>query len=259
MKSNWNGDYLFLLENLVVKDFKIRYRNMSLGVFWSLLNPLVLMGVLTFVFVKVMPNRAIENFPIFVLCGLVPFNFFTVAWNNGTISVANNSGLIKRIPVPREIVPIASVLSTTIHLGIQIALLLLFVLLFGRGVNIYWLWLPVLWALEIVFVSGLVLATSAFDVYLRDMRYIVESACTVLFWLVPIFYTLDIVPREYVTVYEFNPLAALILGLRRILIDGVSPNGEAGLVYKFAFTSGLMFVIGLGIYTRLKNKFFDYL
>jgi lipopolysaccharide transport system permease protein len=258
MRASWTGDYLFLLENLVVKDFKIRYRNMSLGVFWSLLNPLIMMGVLSFVFVKVMPST-IANFPIFVLCGLVPYNFFSVAWNNGTISVANNAGLIKRIPVPREIVPIASVLSTTIHLGIQIALLLLSVIIFGNGVNIYWLWLPLLWALEIVFVCGLVLATSALDVYLRDMRYIVESAVTVLFWLVPIFYTLNIVPPQYVAVYEFNPLAALILGLRRILIDGVSPNGDAGLVYKLAFTSTVTFLCGLGIYSRLKNRFFDYL
>lgn len=259
MKPQWTGDYIFLLQHLVVKDFKIRYRNMSLGVFWSLLNPLILMGVLTFVFVKVIPNNAIADFPVFVLCGLVPFNFFTVAWNNGTVSVASSASLIKRVPVPREIIPIASVLSSTIHLGIQIALLLIVVLVFGRGVNIYWLWLPILWALEIIFVTGLVLATSALDVYLRDMRYIVESACTVLFWLVPIFYTLDIVPREYVTVYEFNPLAALILGLRRILIEGVSPNGEMGLVFKFAFTSGITFLIGLTAYSRLKAKFFDYL
>jgi ABC-type polysaccharide/polyol phosphate export permease len=255
----WNGDYIFLLQNLVIKDFKIRYRNMSLGVFWSLLNPLILMTVLTFVFVKIMPNNHIQNFPIFVLCGLVPFNFFSVAWQNGTISVANNAGLIKRIPVPREVIPIATVLSTCIHLGIQIGLLLIMVILFGRGMNFYWLWLPLVWAMEVIFVCGLVLATSAFDVYLRDMRYIVESACTVLFWLVPIFYTLDIVPREYVAVYEFNPLAAMILGLRRILIDGVSPNTESGLMFKLMFSSFAVFGIGLYIYSRLKHKFFDYL
>lgn len=232
---------------------------MSLGVLWCLANPLIMMGVLTFIFTQVFPNTSIEQFPLFVLCGLVPFNFLSVAWTNGTSSLSNSANLIKRIPIRRELIPIASVLSVAVHLTIQLSLLLSIALFLGHGLNGYWVWLPVLWALEIIFVCGLVLATSALEVYFRDMRYVVESVCTVILWLVPIFYTLDIVPREYVTVYEFNPLAALILGLRRILIDGVSPNGEAGLVYKFAFTSGLMFVIGLGIFSRLKKKFFDYL
>jgi len=253
----WNGDYLFLLQNLIVKDFKIRYRNMSLGVFWSLLNPMIMMGVMTFVFVKVIPRDDVTNFPLFVLCGLVPFNFFSVAWNNGTISIANNAGLIKRIPVPREVVPIATVLSTCIHLGIQILLLLAAAILIGPGVNVYWLWLPLVWALLILFVCGLVLATSALDVYLRDMRYIVESACTVLFWLVPIFYTLTLVPQAYATVYQFNPVAALILALRRILIDSASP--DPSLILKLAFSSTVVFAIGLALFQRLKNRFFDYL
>jgi ABC-type polysaccharide/polyol phosphate export permease len=253
----WQGDFLFLLQNLVLKDFRVRYRNMSLGVFWSLLNPLMMMGVLTFVWTRIVPNPTIRHFPVFVLCGLVPYSFFNVAWVSGTLSIVENSGLVKRVPVPREIVPIAAVLSSCLHLGIQILLLLLAVLAFGLGVNIYWLWLPLVWALEIVFVCGLALLTSAINVYIRDMRYVVESVIMVMFWLVPIFYSFENIPKRFAYIYELNPVAALIFSLRSILLHASQPHTST--VLKLTVVSFTVFAIGWVAFRRMKDSFYEHI
>lgn len=253
----WRGDYWFLLQNLVLKDFKVRYRNMSLGVFWSLLNPLLMMGVLTFVWTRIVPNHHIKNFPVFLLCGLVPYSFFNIAWVTGTTSVVENSALVKRVPVPREIVPISTVLSSCLHLVIQILLLLLMALGFGLGVNIHWLWLPLVLALEVVFVCGLALLTSAVNVYVRDTRYVVESAMLILFWLVPIFYSFESIPKRFVFIYELNPVAALIFSLREILLRASAPH--ASTIIKLVVVSFAVFALGWVAFRKLKGSFYEHI
>ncbi len=252
----WDGDYLFVLQNLVLKDFRVRYRNMSLGVFWSVLNPLIMMSILTFVFTIIFPNN-IPKFPVFLLCGLIPFNFFSQAWSAGTNSLIENAGLIKRVPIPREVVPVASVLSTCLHLLIQIGILLTFTLAYGYAPNRNWAYLPLVWAFEVVFVLGLVLACSAIDVYLRDTRYVVESSNTVLFYLVPIFYSSDQVPLQYRELYLWNPVAALVVALRRILIEGVPPGFS--LMRNLTIASVFSLVIGWLIFRALHRRFYDHL
>jgi lipopolysaccharide transport system permease protein len=173
------------------------------------------------------------------------------------VSLLENASLIKRVPVPRQIFPIASVLSNCMHLLIQIGLLLVSVLIFGRGVNIYWLWLPVIWMLEIVFVLGLALAFSAVNVYVRDTRYVVESANTILFWLVPIFYSFSAIPAKFRAVYEFNPVAALVMMMRTILLEGRAPvfSTLRNLICVSLFT----FISGWFVFRRLKPGFYEYL
>jgi len=251
------SNYGFLLSNLILRDFRIRYRNMSLGVFWSLLNPIVMMAVLTFIFTRIFPTGGIRNFHVFVLCGIIPFNFFAVAWVSGTMSIFQNAGLVKRVILPREIVPISTVLANCIHFLIQIGLLVAVVLAAGYPVNAYWSLLPAVFGLEVAFVCGLSLISSALDVYFRDVRYVVESANTILFWMVPIFYSFNEVPHRFHALYQYNPIAAVVLACRNILMEGIAPPPT--LLYKLFFVSMLSLTLGLLVFARLKRRFADYL
>jgi ABC-type polysaccharide/polyol phosphate export permease len=252
----WHGDYKFVLSNLISKDFRIRYRNMSLGVFWSILNPLVMMGVLTFVFTKIMASQ-IPHFAVFLFCGLVPFNFFSVGWLSGTTSLVDNAGLIKRVPVPREVIPISAVLSNCVHLGIQIAVLFAIVFLARIPANRHWVWIPLLLLLEVVFVCGLALLFSGLNVYIRDTRYVVESASVVLWWLVPIIYPFDMIPQQFKDIYQYNPVAALVLATRGIILDAQAPSHL--LLGKFAGVSFATLAIGWWAFGRMERRFYTYL
>lgn len=249
------NDPVFILYNLVAKDFKVRYRNMSLGIFWSLVNPLIMMTVLTFVFTVVFGDER-PYFPLFVLMGLLPYSFFTLAWSSGTNSIVDNAPLIKKVLFQRELVPLSVVFGNSLHYLIQLGLLLVAVGLV-IGINAYWLWIPLVVFLQVVFVCGASLLCSALDVYYRDVRYVVESANLVLFWLCPIFYGFDRVPENYAWLYELNPIAAVILITRRILLSGSAP--ELVTFLKLAAVSTGTLAVGYVLFRRIKKDFSDFL
>jgi lipopolysaccharide transport system permease protein len=252
----WHGDHWFLLKQLVIKDFRVRYRNMSLGIIWSLANPLIMLAMYTFVFTYVFTNK-IPNFAVFLMCGIVPFNFFSTAWMIGTTSLLDNAGLVKRLAIPREIVPIAAVLSNCLHLFIQILLLLAITLAFGIHPNKYWFWLPLIWILEIAFACGLVLASSAMNVYIRDIRYVVESSCVILFWLVPIFYPFSAIPERFKGLYQYNPVAALVMAMREVILEAHAPSSV--LLIKLAAVACVSLGLGWAVFRQLQPHFYDYL
>jgi ABC-type polysaccharide/polyol phosphate export permease len=136
-------------------------------------------------------------------------------------------------------------------------LLVLLALAAGYGVNRYWLWLPVVLGLELLFVIGLSLASSALDVYFRDVRYVVESTNLLLFWMVPIFYSFESIPPAYHTFYQLNPIAAVVLACRNVLLEAKAP--PASLLTKLTFVSLAALGLGWGIFARLKRRFADYL
>jgi len=187
----------------------------------------------------------------------VPFNFFSGAWISGTTSLVDNAGLIKRVPAPREIITLAAVLSNCVHLFIQIGLLIGLALLFGKTPNRHWTWLPLIWGLEIIFVCGLSFITSALNVYIRDMRYFVESANTVLFWMVPVVYSFAIIPVSFRPIYQLNPVAALVMAMRDILMEGTRPG--AALILKLTGISMFVLALGLVIFRSMKPRFYNHL
>ena len=250
-----SSDSWFILRCLVAKDFKVRYRNMSLGILWSLVNPLVMMGVLTFVFTVVWESPR-PNFWLFVLLGIVPYNFFSLAWTTGTTSIADNSGLVKKVPFQRELLPVSVVLANSLHYLIQVVLLLAAVGLV-IGPSLSWLWLPLVVSLQLVFVVGLSLATAALNVYVRDMRYIVESINLVMFWLVPIFYGFDQISPRLAPIYQFNPVAAVVLITRTTLLRSETP--DPGTLFKLASVSTATLIFGVLLFRRLRRNFSDYL
>jgi ABC-type polysaccharide/polyol phosphate export permease len=135
--------------------------------------------------------------------------------------------------------------------------LLVAVLVAGLGINWQWLWLPLVWGCEVIFVCGLSLMFSALNVYARDIRYVVESSNAVLFWLVPIFYDFARIPQRFREIYELNPVAALVLACRNVLLDGVAPRTQ--LLLKLALSSAVVLLVGLLVFRALRRRIYDYL
>lgn len=262
-------DYRDLLKNLVVRDLKVRYRNSFLGFIWSLLNPLLMMLVFTFVFTTLMPNGNFPDFPVFLLAALLPWNWCAAAVIGGTGSLVGNAHLIKKVFFPRELLPISVVLSSMINY------LLAMPVLFGMialahpayltsigarpilGPSL--LWLPLVIVTQLIFLSGLALFLSALNVFFRDTEVIIDVFVTAWFFLTPVVYRLENLAKSTEVIdwmYRLNPMAALIGAYRKILYFGEfgSIQDIGGLLRTLA-TATAVLVLGYLFFMRFSRQF----
>ncbi len=254
--------YRNLVLNLVVRDLKTRYKRSVLGFLWSLLNPLAMMLVFTIVFTVIMPSQ-IENYPIFLLCGLLPWNFFTGALMLSINSVAGNANLVKKVYFPREALPISSVGSALVNFLLGMAVLMV-VLVFTHAHFSPWLWLlPFVILIQTCFTLGVALFLATVNVYYRDTLMIMDVVLLAWFFLTPVVYSIAILPSSYevmgITVnvqrlmYIINPMASLIAAYRDLLYWGYRTDLDFFL--RTAITSIAVLVIGYWFFTRHSHDF----
>ena len=251
--------YRYTLWNLVLKEFRTQYRNMSLGIMWSVINPMIMLGVLVIVFTYIRGTNRGENFAIFLLIGLIHYNFFSQCMAGSTTSLVNNAQIIKKLQFPRLIIPFSSVLSNMIHLFIQVCILFIFIMIFGVPFTFSFLWLLLSFFVQTLFILGLSMITSSLDVYFRDTQYIVQSSITVLFWFTPIFYPAsqanENLPKFMYYVFMANPLSGCIEASRRAILYQSAPEWDLFMGATLVALSFLL--IGSVVFRRLENNLAD--
>jgi len=255
--------YRELLMSLTAKEFKVRYRNAVLGFLWTILNPLLLMLVLSMVFRIFDPRSEYFQkypYPAFVLCALIPWTFMAQSVSRSTGSLLDNASLIQKVYFPREIIALASVLANFLNFLLSLIVLFFFLLAFGLLPSVWILAAPLIIVAELLFVVGISLATSTLNVFYRDITYIVEAVLLVWWWGTPIFYPQQLVeqhvsPAIY-RVYMANPMAAVVVSLRQIFLERRFP--DVSLIVVLFVLAIASFVIGITVFRRHQAVIADF-
>lgn len=246
--------YRELVRNLVIRDLKVRYKSSFLGFIWSLLNPLLMMGVFTLVFTVMMPNRSIQYFPVFILCALLPWNWFSAAVMGSIGSIVGNANLIKKVYFPREILPASIVLSNLVNFLLALIVLFGMVLVYRVPLSPTMLLLPVIVLMQVILLLGLAFFLSAVNVFFRDTEVIMEVLILAWFFLTPIFYDIkDLFPTYERILYIVNPMASLISSYRLILLWGSMP--DLFFLLRTLATSLVVLVAGYLFFARQSHLF----
>lgn len=248
------ADYRSLLIELIRKDLRLKYRRSNLGILWSLLNPLLMMLVYTLVF-SVIARFPIRHYPMLVLPGLLAWNFMASALTQSANVVVFNQNLVKKVYFPHEVLALATVGSNLVNFLISLVVLVPFIAYFRPPLMISVVLLPLLFAFETAFITGLSLLISALNVFFRDVEYLMGILLLMWFFLTPVIYPYSspIIPHLVRQLLVVNPMTWLLDSYQRILYWGQWPT--AAFFLGFAGLSLLVFAGGAVLFARLKIHF----
>lgn len=250
--------YRGLIQSLVARELKARYRGSVLGFFWSFINPLLLLAIYSFIFTTIMPNRVegVQPYALFMLCGILPWTWFNASLTEAAGSLIAGGNLIKKVLFPAEVLPIVTVLANMVHFALALPIVLIFLVIYQHPPDLPGLvWFPVAVLVQFVFTTGLALALAALTVHFRDIRDILANAMMLWFFATPIIYPWS--QKEvaaYRRFFDFNPFTHLAVTYQEVLFFP-GPVGHWRWLLALGVASIVVFLAGYWLFDRLRDSF----
>jgi ABC-type polysaccharide/polyol phosphate export permease len=250
--------YRGLIQSLVARELKARYRGSLLGFFWSFINPLLLLLIYSFVFSFVIQRGAtddLEPYALFMFCGILPWTWFSSSLSESATVLMSNGNLIKKVLFPAEVLPIVSVLANMVHFFLGLPILVIFLIYYRSMPPIAELaWFPLTVAVQLLFTVALALVLSALTVHFRDLKDILANLLTFWFFATPIIYSMPQVPGTARWMLNLNPFTHLAITYQEILFyDG--PVGHWTWLVALGAGSVALFLLGYFLFDRLRDSF----
>lgn len=244
--------YKPLVNELVIRDLKVKYRRSFLGYVWSLLNPLLMMTVMSYVF-SYMFRFDIPNYPLYLICGQTLWTFFNESTNMAMHSVIANGSLIRKVYIPKFIFPMSRVLSSFVTMSFSLVAILIVMLVTGVKITPTILLFPIPLFFLLIFCMGIGLVLSALSVYFRDIMHLYGVLTMAWMYATPIFYPMEALPKEVARVIGYNPMYHFITFFREIVLYGTIPAVDRWMWC--AVSSVTVFAIGLFVFRKLQRNF----
>lgn len=249
--------YKDLIKELVSRDIKLKYRRSFLGYIWSILNPLLIMIVMTVVF-SAMFKRNIENYPVYLLCGRMLYEFMTTSTNGAMRSVTGNASLLKKTYIPKYIFTLAKVTTCLIDFIFSLGAMLIVMIATGAKFHVTILLIPLVILQLYVFCIGLGFLLAQLHVFFRDIQYIYKAITTAWMYLTPIFYPLEQLPEiVQLLIKAVNPMYYYVAQFRDLVLYGQFPGPRifwGGWLFAF-----VMLFVGIWTFQKSKDKFILYI
>ena len=241
-----------LLKELVVRDIKVRYRHSALGLVWTVLNPLLMMVVITIVF-STLFKQNIPNFPIYYLSGSLIFSFNSESTTTALNSIISNAALIKKVYIPKYLFPLSNVLSGLVNLGFSLIAMFIVMLVTRAPFHATLLLLPIPIFYTFLFAAGLGILLSAITVYFRDIAHFYSVFILAWTYFTPIFYPVEILPDAAMKIRKCNPMYHLVSYMRDLVLYGVFPSMKENFL---CFGMGaVMLALGLFAFYKKQDNF----